>query len=264
MDINKHLADFLRRSGMKVLVAVKHTIDHNVKPNIHPETGQVDVAQVKKAINPFDEISLEEAVRLKERGQVTEIIAVAIGGAEAKDSLRHAYALGADRALLVETDAQLQPLTVAKLLEAVVTREQPRLIFLGKQAVGEDYGQTGQMLAALLGIGVGTFASGIQLKDDHVEVTREVDKGTQTLSLQLPAVVTADLRLNEPRFIKLPNLMMAKKKSIETIPAGELDVDLAPRFKITSAREPQQKSGAIQLASVQELVAKLRQAEVLQ
>ena len=199
---------------MKVLVAVKHTIDHNVKPNIHPETGQVDVAQVKKAINPFDEISLEEAVRLKERGQVSEIIAVAIGGAEAKDSLRHAYALGADRALLVETDAQLQPLAVAKLLKAVVTREQPRLIFLGKQAVGEDYGQTGQMLAALLGIGIGTFASGVQLKDDHVEVTREVDKGTQTLSLQLPAVVTADLRLNEPRFIKLPNLMMAKKKTI--------------------------------------------------
>ena len=249
---------------MKVLVAVKHTIDHNVKPNIHPETGQVDVAQVKKAINPFDEISLEEAVRLKERGQVSEIIAVAIGGAEAKDSLRHAYALGADRALLVETDAQLQPLAVAKLLKAVVTREQPRLIFLGKQAVGEDYGQTGQMLAALLGIGIGTFASGVQLKDDHVEVTREVDKGTQTLSLQLPAVVTADLRLNEPRFIKLPNLMMAKKKTIETIAANELGVDLTPRFKVISASEPQQKPGAIQLANVQELVAKLRQAEVLQ
>lgn len=249
---------------MKVLVAVKHTIDHNVKPNIHPETRQVDVAQVKKAINPFDEISLEEAVRLKERGQVSEIIAVAIGGAEAKDSLRHAYALGADRALLVETDAQLQPLTVAKLLKAIVVREQPQLIFLGKQAVGEDYGQTGQMLAALLGVGVGTFASGIQLKDNHVEVTREVDKGTQTLSLQLPAVVTVDLRLNEPRFIKLPNLMMAKKKTIETLAATELDVDLAPRFKVVSASEPQQKPGAIQLANVQELVAKLRQAEVLQ
>lgn len=249
---------------MKVLVAVKHTIDHNVKPNIHPETGQVDAAQVKKAINPFDEISLEEAVRLKERGQVSEIIAVAIGGAETKDSLRHAYALGADRALLVETDAQLQPLTVAKLLKAVVLREQPQLIFLGKQAVGEDYGQTGQMLAALLGIGVGTFASGIQLNDNHVEVTREVDKGTQTLSLQLPAVVTVDLRLNEPRFIKLPNLMMAKKKTIETLAATELDVDLAPRFKVISASEPQQKPGAIQLANVQELVAKLRQAEVLQ
>lgn len=249
---------------MKVLVAVKHTIDHNVKPNIHAETGQVDLAQVKKAINPFDEISLEEAVRLKERGQVSEIIAVAIGGADAKDSLRHAYALGADRALLVETDAQLQPLMVARLLKAIVTREQPQLIFLGKQGVGEDYGQTGQMLAALLGIGIGTFASAINLKGDYIEVTREVDKGTQTLSLQLPAVITADLRLNEPRFIKLPNLMMAKKKAIETIIASELDVDLSPRYKVISTREPQQKPGAIQLANVQELVAKLRQAEVLQ
>lgn len=249
---------------MKVLVAVKHGIDYNVKPNIHPETGQVDLAQVKKAINPFDEISIEEAVRLKERGQVSEIVAVAIGGADAKDSLRHAYALGADRAVLVETDARLQPLTVAKLLKAVVKREQPQLIFLGKQAVGEDYGQTGQMLAALLGIGVGTFASAIQVTGDQIEVTREVDKGTQTLSLKLPAVVTADLRLNEPRFIKLPNLMMAKKKAIETLPASELDVDLSPRFKVINAREPQQKPGAIQLANVQELVAKLRQAEVLQ
>lgn len=248
---------------MKVLVAVKHAIDYNVKPNILAETGQVDVAQVKKAINPFDEISLEEAVRLKERGQVSEIIAVAIGGAEAKDSLRHAYALGADRALLVETDAPLQPLAVAKLLKTIVTREQPQLIFLGKQAVGEDYGQTGQMLAALLGVGVGTFASAIVVKDDHIEVTREVDKGTQTLSLLLPAVVTADLRLNEPRFIKLPNLMMAKKKAIETLAAAELDVDLAPRFTVLKASEPLQKPGAIQLASVQELVAKLRQAEVL-
>jgi len=248
---------------VKVLVAVKHAIDYNVKPNILAETGQVDVAQVKKAINPFDEISLEEAVRLKERGQVSEIIAVAIGGAEAKDSLRHAYALGADRALLVETDAPLQPLAVAKLLKTIVTREQPQLIFLGKQAVGEDYGQTGQMLAALLGVGVGTFASAIVVKDDHIEVTREVDKGTQTLSLLLPAVVTADLRLNEPRFIKLPNLMMAKKKAIETLAAAELDVDLAPRFTVLKASEPLQKPGAIQLASVQELVAKLRQAEVL-
>lgn len=249
---------------MKVLVAVKHTIDHNVKPNIHAGTGLVDIVQVKKAINPFDEISLEEAVRLKERGQVSEIIAVAIGGADAKDSLRHAYALGADRALLIETDATLQPLAIAKLLKAIVEREQPKLIFLGKQAVGEDYGQTGQMLAALLGIGVGTFASGIVLNGDKVEVTREVDKGTQTLTLQLPAIVTSDLRLNEPRFIKLPNLMMAKKKPIEAIAASEFNVDLAPRFNVISASEPKQKPGAIQLANVQELVAKLRQAEVLQ
>lgn len=249
---------------MKVLVAVKHAIDYNVKPNIDAGTGQVELAQVKKAINPFDEISLEEAVRLKERGQVSEIVAVSIGGAEAKDSLRHAYALGADRALLIETDAALHPLAVAKLLKVIVAREQPQLIFLGKQAVGEDYGQTGQMLAALLGIGVGTFASAIQLNGDQIEVTREVDKGTQTLLLKLPAVVTSDLRLNEPRFIKLPNLMMAKKKTIETVAASELDVDLSARFETISAREPQLKPGAIQLANVQELVAKLRQAEVLQ
>lgn len=248
---------------MKVLVAIKHAIDYNVKPNIHSETGQVDIAQVKKVINPFDEISLEEAVRLKERGLVKEIIAVSIGSTDAKESLRHAYALGADRALLIDTDAQLQPLTVAKLLKTIVMREQPQLIFLGKQAVGEDYGQTGQMLAALLGIGVGTFVSNIQLNNDNVEITREVDKGTQTLSLRLPAVITSDLRLNEPRFIKLPNLMMAKKKTIETISANELDVDLSPRSKTINAREPQQKPGAIQLSNVQELVAKLREAEVL-
>ena len=249
---------------MKVLVAVKHAIDHNVKPNIDAVTGQVDIAQVKKAINPFDEISLEEAVRLKERGQVSEIVAVAIGGADAKDSLRHAYALGADRALLIETDVTPQPLAIAKLLKVIVEREQPQLIFLGKQAVGEDYGQTGQMLAALLGIAVGTFASALKLNGDQVEVTREVDKGTQTLTLKLPAIVTADLRLNEPRFIKLPNLMMAKKKVIDTVSASELGVDLTPRFKVAGANEPQQKPGAIQLASVQDLVAKLRQAEVLQ
>ena len=246
---------------MKVLVAVKHAIDYNVKPNIHAETGQVDIAQVKKTINPFDEISLEEAVRLKERGQVSEIVAVSIGGAESKDSLRHAYAMGADRALLIETDQPLQPLAVAKLLKAIIAREQPQLIFLGKQAVGEDYGQ---MLAALLGIGVGTFASSIKLIGDAIEVTREVDKGTQTLALKLPAIITADLRLNEPRFIKLPNLMMAKKKTLETVSASELGVDLAPRFRVIRASEPQQKPGAIQLANVQELLTKLRQAEVLQ
>lgn len=249
---------------MKVLVAVKHAIDYNVKPEIHTDTGQVDIAQVKKTINPFDEISLEEAVRLKERGQVSEIVVVSIGGIEAKDSLRHAYAMGADRALLIETDQQLQPLSIAKLLKAIIAREQPQLIFLGKQAVGEDYGQTGQMLAALLGIGVGTFASAIKLSGDEIEVTREIDRGTQTLALKLPAIITADLRLNEPRFIKLPNLMMAKKKAIEVLAASELGVDLAPRFITISAREPQQKTGAIQLAGVQQLVATLRQAEVLQ
>lgn len=248
---------------MKVLVAVKHTVDHNVKPNIDPATQQVDLAQVKKVINPFDEVSLEEAVRLKEQGKVSEIIAVSIGNADAKESLRHAYALGADRAFLVEADSTLQPLAVAKLLKVIVDREQPQLVFLGKQAVGEDYGQTGQILAALLGAGLGTFASGLTLGSDHIDVIREVEKGTQTIRLKLPAVVTTDLRLNEPRFIKLPNLMMAKKKVIETIEANELGVDLAPRFTVLSASEPAQKPGAIHLSNVQELVKKLREAEVL-
>jgi electron transfer flavoprotein beta subunit len=248
---------------MKVLVAVKHAVDHNLKPFVDAQTGHVDLSQARRAINPFDEISLEEAVRLKEAGQVSEIVAVAIGSPDAKDSLRHAYAMGADRALLIETNTNLQPLAVAKLLKVIVEREQPGIIFLGKQAVGEDYGQTGQMLAALLGAGLGTFASVIALKDGQVEVTREVDKGTQTVAIQLPAVVTADLRLNEPRFIKLPNLMMAKKKPIETLAANDLGVDLSPRFSVVSASEPPQKPGAVQLSSVQELVEKLRQAEVL-
>jgi electron transfer flavoprotein beta subunit len=248
---------------VKVLVAVKHAIDYNVKPSIHPETGHVDIAQAKKAINPFDEISLEEAVRLKEQGQVSEIVAVAIGGASAKDSLRHAYAMGADRALLIETEVILQPLGVAKLLQKICEREQPQLVFFGKQAVGEDYGQTGQMLAALLKIGIGTFASQLVVHDSFVEVTREIERGIQTLSLQLPAIVTSDLRLNEPRFIKLPNLMMAKKKAIESIAASELGVDLTPRFSVINSHEPDKKNGAVQLNSVQELVARLRHAEVL-
>lgn len=248
---------------MKVLVAIKHAVDHNLKPFIDA-TGQVDLSQAKRSINPFDEISLEESIRMKERGNVSEILAVAIGGPEAKDSLRHAYAMGADRALLIETDAPLQPLAVAKLLKAIVEREKPQLIFSGKQAVGEDYGQTGQMLAALLGIGLGTFASAIQLDADHIQVTREIDRGTQTLKLKLPAVVTADLRLNEPRFIKLPNLMIAKKKTIETLTATELNVDLTPGFTLLKSNEPQQKPGAIQLPNVETLIHTLRQAEVLQ
>jgi electron transfer flavoprotein beta subunit len=250
-------------TNVKVLVAVKHAVDHNLKPFIDAN-GHVDLSQVKRSINPFDEISLEEAIRMKERGDVSEILAVAIGGPEAKDSLRHAYAMGADRALLIETGAPLQPLAVAKLLKTLVERENPQLIFLGKQAVGEDYSQTGQMLAALLGIGLGTFASAIQLNGDHIQVTREIDKGTQTLKLKLPAVVTADLRLNEPRFIKLPNLMMAKKKNIETLTATELNVDLTPRFTLLKSNEPEQKPGAIQLPDVETLIHTLRQAEILQ
>lgn len=249
---------------MKVLVAVKHTVDHNLKPLVDPASGLVDLSQARRAMNPFDEISLEEAVRLKERGLVSDILAVSIGGPDAKDSLRHAYAMGADRALLVEAASPLQPLAVAKILRVMVEREQPGLIFVGKQAVGEDYGQTGQMLAALLGVGLGTFASRIELDGNAVRVTREIEKGTQTIELQLPAVVTSDLRLNEPRFIKLPNLMMAKKKNIETLGVAELGVDIAPRFRVIKSAEPAAKPGARQLGSVAELVKVLDEQEVLQ
>lgn len=248
---------------MKVLVAIKHAVDHNLRPFVDPQSGQVDLSQARRVINPFDEISLEEAVRLKEAGQVTEVVAVSIGGGDAKDSLRHAYAMGADRALLIETETSLQPLAIAKLLQALVKREQPDLIFLGKQAVGEDYGQTGQMLAALLGVGLGAFASHLNFVEGEVEVTREIDKGTETLRLALPAVITTDLRLNEPRFIKLPNLMMAKKKPIESLPASELGVDVSPRFRVLNASEPPQKPGAVQVSSVTELVETLRRIEVL-
>jgi electron transfer flavoprotein beta subunit len=248
---------------MKVLVAVKHAVDHNLKPSVDPMTGQVDLSQARKTINPFDEISIEEAVRLKERGLVSEILAVAIGNPDARDSLRHAYAMGADRALLIESESNLQPLAVARVLKVIIEREQPGLVLLGKQAVGQDYGQTGSMLAALLGIGVGTFVSAIEINDGFVDVTREIEKGTQKIRLKLPAVLTADLRLNEPRFIKLPNLMMAKKKSIETLAVTDLGVDLAPRFSTLKSAEPPQKPGAIRLSSVQELISTLRKAEVL-
>lgn len=247
---------------MKVLVAIKHVVDHNLKPFVGGD-GQVDLSQARRAINPFDEISLEEAVRLKESGKVSEILAVTIGGPEAKDSLRHAYAMGADRALLIETEQDLQPLAVAKILKVIAEREEPGLIFLGKQAVGEDYGQTGQMLAGLLRVGLGTFASSLQLEEGHINVTREIEKGTQKLRLKLPAILTSDLRLNEPRFIKLPNLMMAKKKPIDTLSASELGVDLSPKFSKVKSAEPPEKPGAVQLKNVAELVDALRKAEVL-
>lgn len=249
---------------MKVLVAVKHTVDHNLTPIVSSNTQLVDLTQARRTINPFDEISLEQAVRFKEMGQVTEVVAVSIGGPDAKDSLRHAYAMGADRAVLIETSRNLQPLAVAKLLKKIIDREQPDLIFLGKQGVGEDYGQTGQMLASLAGFGLGTFVSAIRLNRDEIEVIREIEKGTQTIVLKLPAIVTTDLRLNEPRFIKLPNLMMAKKKTIETLDVSELGVDLTSKFNVVRSNEPPQKPGAKQLASVSELVKTLREHEVLQ
>jgi electron transfer flavoprotein beta subunit len=244
---------------MKVLVAVKRVVDYNIRPRIKADGSDVDIAGVKMSINPFDEIAVEEALRLKERGVVTEIVAVTIGTAACQDVLRHALAMGADRVILLESDLELQPLGVAKLLKAIVDKEQPSLVILGKQAIDDDAGQTGQMLAALMNAGQGAFASSITIEGDEALVVREVDGGTETVALKLPAVITADLRLNEPRFVKLPNLMMAKKKPIETIAASDLGVDAAPRLKLIKAAEPATRKAGIKVANVAELVSKLRE-----
>ncbi|AZN35647.1 electron transfer flavoprotein subunit beta/FixA family protein [Iodobacter ciconiae] len=245
---------------MKVLVAVKRVVDYNIRPRIKADGSDVDIAGVKMSINPFDEIAIEEALRLKERGVVTEIVAVTIGTAACQDVLRHALAMGADRVILLESDLELQPLGVAKLLKAIVDKEQPGLIILGKQAIDDDAGQTGQMLAALMHAGQGAFASSITVADGEAVVVREVDGGTETVALKLPAVITADLRLNEPRFVKLPNLMMAKKKPIETIAASDLGVNAEPRLKLLKAAEPAERKAGIKVANVAELVSKLREA----
>ncbi|WP_035058914.1 electron transfer flavoprotein subunit beta/FixA family protein [Andreprevotia chitinilytica] len=243
---------------MKILVPVKRVVDHHVTISVKPDGSDVDIAGVKMAINPFDEIAVEEALRLKESGQATEVVAISIGTAASQDVLRHALAMGADRAILLETDAELQPLGVAKLLKAIADRETPQLLIVGKQAIDGDAGQVGQMLAALLGIGQATFASTLKIADGEVEVAREVEGGIETVAIKLPAVVTADLRLNEPRFVKLPNLMMAKKKPIETIAAADLGVDFTPRLKRLSVAEPQARAAGVKLNSVEELVAKLK------
>lgn len=248
---------------MKVLVAVKRVVDYNIRPRIKADGSDVDIAGVKMSINPFDEIAVEEALRLKERGVVTEIVAVTIGTAACQDVLRHALAMGADRVILLESDLELQPLGVAKLLKAIVDKEQPSLVILGKQAIDDDAGQTGQMLAALMNAGQGAFASSITIEGGEALVVREVDGGTETVALKLPAVITADLRLNEPRFVKLPNLMMAKKKPIETIAAGDLGVDAAPRLKLLKAAEPAERKAGIKVANVAELVSKLREVGVI-
>ncbi|MEZ0232101.1 MAG: EtfB protein [Methylophilaceae bacterium] len=248
---------------MKVLVAVKHVLDYNIAPRIKQDGSDVDIAGVKMGINPFDEIAVEEAVRLKERGVATEIVAVSIGGESSKDTLRHALAMGADRAVLIQTDVVMQPLGVAKVLKAVVDKEAPGLIILGKQAIDDDAGQTGQMLAALLGVGQGTFASAVTIKDGEVEVAREVDGGSETVVLKLPAVITADLRLNEPRFIKLPNLMMAKKKPIDTLAASDLAADFSPRLKLAKVAEPPVRKAGVIVGNVAELVEKLRSEKVI-
>jgi len=246
---------------MKILVAVKRVVDYNIKVRIRPDGSDVDIEGVKMGINPFDENAIEEALRLKEKGKATEIVAVSLGSSVNQDVLRHSLAMGVDRAILLETDAILQPLGVAKLLKAIVAREQPDLIILGKQAIDDDAGQAGQMLAALLGYPQGTFASTLQVEGNEIVVTREVDGGTETLALSLPAVVTADLRLNEPRFVKLPNLMMARKKPIETINASELGIDLEPRLKLLKVSEPTARKAGIKVGSVEELINKLRAHE---
>jgi electron transfer flavoprotein beta subunit len=248
---------------MKILVAVKRVVDHNVQVRIKPDGSDVDIGAAKMSVNPFDENAIEEAVRLKEKGVATEIVAVTLGGSANQDVLRHALAMGADRALLVETDAALQPLGVAKLLKAVVAREKPDLILLGKQAIDDDAGQTGQMLAALLGVAQGTFVSSIAIEDGEAIVTREIEGGTEQIAVKLPAVLTADLRLNDPRFVKLPNLMMAKKKPIETLSAADLGVDIAPRLTQLQVSEPPARKPGIKVSSVQELVAKLHEEGML-
>lgn len=248
---------------MKALVAVKRVVDHNVKVRVKPDGSDVDIGNVKMSMNPFDEIAVEEAVRLKEAGKISEIIAVSIGAAKCEDTLRTALAMGADRALLVETDDVLEPLGVAKILKAVADKEQPQLVLLGKQAIDDDANQTAQMLAALMNAPQGTFAAKVVLSDTEVEVVREIDGGTQTVALRLPAVVSADLRLNEPRFVKLPNLMAAKKKPLEKTTPQELGVVAAARVKTLAYAEPKTRTAGVKVGSVAELVEKLAAAKVI-
>ena len=243
---------------MKVLVCVKRVVDYNVKVRVKPDGSGVETANVKMSMNPFDEIAVEEAIRLKEAGVATEIVAVSIGTAQCQETLRTALAIGADRAILVETGAEIQPLAVAKLLKAIVAKEQPGLVIMGKQAIDDDSNQTGQMLAALLNWSQATFASKVKVSGTVAEVTREVDGGLETISIKLPAVVTTDLRLNEPRYVTLPNIMKAKKKPLETLTPEKLGVDVAPRLKTLRVQEPPKRSAGRLVKSVQELVEKLR------
>ncbi|MBP8821165.1 MAG: electron transfer flavoprotein subunit beta/FixA family protein [Brachymonas sp.] len=243
---------------MKALVAVKRVVDYNVKVRVKADNSGMDLANVKMSMNPFDEIAVEEAVRLKERGVVTEVVAVSCGVTANQETLRTAMAIGADRAILVETDETLQPLAVAKLLKALADKEQPQLVFLGKQAIDDDANQTGQMLAALAGWSQGTFASKVEIADGKATVTREVDGGLETVAITLPAVITSDLRLNEPRYVTLPNIMKAKKKEIAVVTPGDLGVDVTPRLKTLKVTEPPQRSAGVKVADVTELVDKLR------
>jgi len=243
---------------MKVLVPVKRVVDYNVKIRVKADKSGVELANVKMSMNPFDEISVEEAVRLKEAGKVTEIIVVSIGPAQASETLRTALAMGADRGILVKTDDQVEPLAVAKILKGIADAEQPGLIVVGKQAIDDDSNQTGQMLSALLGWSQGTFASKLTLGDGTIEVLREIDGGLEVVSLTLPAVVTSDLRLNEPRYASLPNIMKAKKKPIDEKAPADYGVDITPRLKTLSVDEPPKRGAGIKVKTVEELVEKLK------
>jgi len=243
---------------MKILVPVKRVVDYNVKVRVKADGTGVDLANVKMSMNPFDEIAVEEAVRLKEKGVATEVIAVSCGVTQCQETLRTAMAIGADRGILVETDAELQPLAVAKLLKALVDKEQPGLVILGKQAIDDDANQTGQMLAALAGVPQATFASKVELADGKAQVTREVDGGLEVLTLNLPAIVTTDLRLNEPRYVTLPNIMKAKKKPLDTVKPADLGVDVSPRLKTLKVAEPAGRKAGIKVPDVATLVDKLK------
>ncbi|QDG93906.1 electron transfer flavoprotein subunit beta/FixA family protein (plasmid) [Rhizobium sp. NIBRBAC000502774] len=248
---------------MKIFVTVKRVVDYNVKIRVKADGTGVELANVKMSMNPFDEISVEEALRLKEAGKAEEVVVVSIGPAKAEETLRTALAMGADRAILIETDETVEPLAVAKLLKGMVDAETPDLVILGKQAIDDDSNQTGQMLAALLGWGQGTFASKVEVTDGSVAVTREVDGGLQTVSLKLPAIVTTDLRLNEPRYASLPNIMKAKKKPLDKKTPTDLGVDIAPRLKVLKTEEPAGRKAGVKVGSVAELVSKLKADGVL-
>ena len=243
---------------MKILVPVKRVVDYNVKVRVKSDGTGVETANVKMSMNPFDEIAVEEAVRLKEAGTATEVIAISCGVQACQETLRTALAIGADRAILVQTDVELQPLAVAKLLKALVDKEQPKLVLLGKQAIDDDANQTGQMLAALAGWAQGTFASKVKLEGETAQVTREVDGGLETVSLKLPAVITVDLRLNEPRYVTLPNIMKAKKKQMETLKPEDLGVDVSPRLTTLSVEEPPKRKAGVKVADAKALVDKLK------
>jgi electron transfer flavoprotein beta subunit len=243
---------------MKVLVPVKRVVDFNVKIRVRPDGSGVELANVKMSMNPFDEIAVEEAIRLKEKGKASEIVAVSLGPQQATETIRTALAMGADRGILVKTDQQVEPLAVAKILKQVVERESPQLVIMGKQAIDDDSNQTGQMLAALLGWPQGTFASKVVIGDGSVDVTREVDAGLQTVTLKLPAIVTTDLRLNEPRYASLPNIMKAKKKPLDELTPDALGVDVTPRLKVLKTVEPSGRKAGVKVGSVGELVQKLK------